>query len=159
MPVHQFKSSLNSLGAVLSSTLSQQQLVSDQKAMELLEFHKKLKDQHQARRCTALGLDHVLCFDRVDKALTSALHLQLAFPELKIGLHLGDVRFTKSDVFGAAVEGAMMLSEAAECGEILVSLDVVNQLPTDRVNMLPADNLNQIFSIRPPLQYSERQAS
>ncbi len=159
MPLHQFNASLNTLGAVLSSTIDQQQLVSDQKAKELLEFHEQLGVHNKARRCVAMGLDHVLCFDRVDQALASARVLQLAYPELKLGLHLGDVRYSKHDVFGNSVEGALMLSDGANGGEILVSSAVINQLPTDYINMIQVDEAHGIFSIRPPLKYNERRAS
>jgi hypothetical protein len=53
----------------------------------------------------------------------------------------------------------MLLSAGAECGEILVSSSVVNQLAPDSISATVVDQENGVFSIMPSLTYNNRKAS
>jgi|GEM_PF-4861693 len=120
---------LKSLGAIVTTSLSNDCLITESRAQQLIDYHQALAHRYQAKRFVSMGTEHVLCFDRVDQAYAIALALNEGYPDLGITVHLGEVCYSDKDVFGNTVEGAWIMQSFCSPGSILISAAVFNQLP------------------------------
>jgi len=106
---------------------------SEDKAIRILEknrnLHKTLIDLFHGKYLKEIGDGTLACFESASDAVRCATELQRVAredPDLKlhVGIHLGEVIFSKDDVFGDGVNIASRIDAAAKEGEIYISEDV-----------------------------------
>jgi TolB-like protein/Tfp pilus assembly protein PilF len=106
---------------------------SEKKAFRILEknrnLHKTLIDLYHGKYLKEIGDGTLACFESASDAVRCATELQRVAredPDLKlhVGIHLGEVIFSKDDVFGDGVNIASRIDAAAKEGEIYISEDV-----------------------------------
>ena len=114
---------------------------------------------YQGHLLKTLGDGQLVCFQSAANAVNCAIAIQIALGEAaaglsdreilrhRIGIHLGDVFVSESDVNGNGVNIASRLQGRAEPGGICISqtvYDVVRHLRTIRVNYLGPQELKNI---------------
>ncbi len=111
-------------------------------ALSLLEEHNMLVfpliEQYEGKLIKSIGDALLVDFHSVKQACECALAIQKAIDVrnrdseaafyLRIGVHLGDIWYTDTDVFGDGVNVAARLEPLAAPGGIVVSGDVYNQI-------------------------------
>lgn len=97
----------------------------------------RITHQHNGELVKTLGDAVLTCFRSPDAAARAAIQMQhelrIGEPSdrsftVRIGFHLGEVIYDKSDIFGDAVNTAARLTEAARAGQILSSAETVAML-------------------------------
>ena len=105
----------------------------EQKAFSLLEKNRQIQrplmENHNGRWLKEIGDGVLASFESVSDAVYAAIEIQEACNKeedlkLRIGIHLGEVVFNGSDVFGDGVNIASRLESVASPGEILISESV-----------------------------------
>jgi TolB-like protein/class 3 adenylate cyclase/Tfp pilus assembly protein PilF len=105
----------------------------EQKAFSVLEknrqIQKPLMESHRGRWLKEIGDGVLASFESVSDAVYAAIAIQEACEKendlkLRIGIHLGEVVFHESDVFGDGVNIASRLEAVASPGEIVISESV-----------------------------------
>ncbi|OLP20350.1 molecular chaperone Tir [Leptolyngbya sp. 'hensonii'] len=115
-------------------------LADEQHALALIErdFQRmgELCDRFEGQVLKSLGDGLLMYFVSAEKAVSCAIEIQLAFAEMalnlpirdilhhRIGIHLGDVEFTGSDVMGSGVNLAARLQREAPARGICLSQTV-----------------------------------
>jgi len=132
------------------------------RTLELLrqqaEIVRPLISSHHGREIKSTGDGFLVEFDSALKATQCAIDIQrrinernaegvLAPIEIRIGIHLGDVVQTDSDILGDAVNIAARIEPIAEPGGVCLSGAVREQVwnkITDRLEKLPATTLKGV---------------
>ncbi len=105
----------------------------EQKAMALLkknrELQKSLTKKHNGEFLKEMGDGTILCFQSALDAVHCAMAIQESTKNdpdlnLRIGIHLGDIVFKDSDVFGAGVNIASRIEGLADPGGICISEEI-----------------------------------
>lgn len=94
-----------------------------------LEIHQRLLEKYNGRLIKELGDGLLASFDSPSEAVKCAKEILSAAClekdlNLHIGIHQGEVIFTKNDVYGDGVNIAARIDSIARSGEILVSEEV-----------------------------------
>ena len=107
------------------------------KAFELLEKNRQIQkpiiQQYNGKWIKELGDGVMASFNTVSDAVNAAIKIQQACNaskefQLRIGIHLGEVVFENSDVFGDGVNIASRLQAIANPGSIFISESVYNSI-------------------------------
>jgi adenylate cyclase len=86
-----------------------------------------------------LGDGLMMTFPEATAAVLAAVELVEAPPEplrLRAGLHMGEVLVDRADIVGHVVNVAARVAEAAGSGEVLISRDLRDALPTEELPQL-----------------------
>ena len=109
----------------------------EQKAFELLEKNRQIQkpiiEQYNGKWVKELGDGVMASFTTVSDAVAAAIKIQQTVNaakefQLRIGIHLGEVVFEDSDVFGDGVNIASRIQAIANPGSIFISESVYNSL-------------------------------
>jgi len=109
----------------------------EQKAFKLLEKNRQIQkpiiEQHNGKWIKELGDGVLASFNTVSDAVNAAIKIQQTCNaskefRLRIGIHLGEVVFEDSDVFGDGVNVASRIQAMANPGSIYVSEAVHNSI-------------------------------
>ncbi len=105
----------------------------EQKAFEFLRKNRALQkpiiEQYNGRWIKELGDGVLASFNTASDAVNAAIKIQEACTaakdfQLRIGIHLGEVVFEETDVFGDGVNIASRLQSLASIGSIWISVSV-----------------------------------
>jgi adenylate cyclase len=86
-----------------------------------------------------LGDGLLMTFPEATAAVLAAVELIEAPPEplhLRAGLHMGEVLVDRADIVGHVVNVAARVAEAAGSGEVLISRDLRDALPSEELPQL-----------------------
>src|SRR6188768_841266 len=109
----------------------------EQQAFELLDKNRQIQrpiiEQFNGRWIKELGDGVMASFNTVSDAVNAAIKIQQKCNaskefQLRIGIHLGEVVFEDSDVFGDGVNIASRLQAIANPGSISISESVYNNI-------------------------------
>ena len=137
------------LFADVSGSTKLYEMVGDKAAHAAIDLCVKLfsalTEQHGGRVIKTIGDEVMAIFPQATQAAKAAVDIQLGVNEMapvdkvrlgvRIGLHFGAVVHRDGDVFGDTVNLAARLTEMAAKGQIITSLDTVQQLePIQRLD-------------------------
>jgi len=102
-------------------------------------IQKKVIRKHRGKWVKEMGDGSLVIFYTATEAVQAALEIQAIIQktkkfEIRMGMHLSEIVFTDSDVFGDGVNVASRISEKASAGEIAIS-DSVFQNIRNRENL------------------------
>ena len=109
----------------------------EQKAILLRERHRQIFEtstkKHKGKIVQYFGDGTLSVFKSTVEAINCAIEMQLAFREepkipLRIGIHVGDIVYSKEDIIGDAVNVTSRIESIAEPGSILISDKVHDQI-------------------------------
>lgn len=109
----------------------------EQKALQILqknrEVQKPLIKKHEGEWLKEMGDGTLSSFTSAVKAVNCALEIQHSLKDegdfkLRIGIHIGDVVISKSDIFGSGVNIASRIEPLAESGGICISERVYDDI-------------------------------
>ena len=103
------------------------------------EIQKGIIRKHRGKWVKEMGDGSLVIFYTATEAVLAALEIQEKVQnankfEIRMGIHLSEIVFTDSDVFGDGVNVASRISEKASAGEITIS-DSVYQNIRNRENL------------------------
>ena len=103
------------------------------------EIQKRIIRKHRGKWVKEMGDGSLVIFYTATEAVLAALEIQEKVQnankfEIRMGIHLSEIVFTDSDVFGDGVNVASRISEKASAGEITIS-DSVYQNIRNRENL------------------------
>lgn len=113
----------------------------ENKTIELLrnnrELQRPLIDQHGGKWLKEMGDGVLASFNSAYHAIQCAIDIQLTASQdlknkIRIGIHLGDVRFEEDDVFGDGVNIASRLESIADPGGIYISESMYKAISANR---------------------------
>jgi TolB-like protein/class 3 adenylate cyclase len=136
----------------------------EQKAFDLLnknrELQKPLIEQYGGKWIKELGDGVMASFATATDAVQSAISIQqtcYTIPglQLRIGIHLGDIVFEDSDVFGDGVNIASRLQAIAPIGGIYVSESVQNNIANKKEIYTKFVRAETLKNVREPIRIYE----
>ncbi len=113
-------------------------------ALNILGINRKIQKgiirKHRGKWVKEMGDGSLVIFYTATEAVQAALEIQEKVQdvkkfEIRIGIHLSEIVFTDSDVFGDGVNVASRISDKASAGEITIS-DSVYQNIRNRENLI-----------------------
>lgn len=115
----------------------------EDKALNVLAINRKVQKKiirkHRGKWVKEMGDGSLVIFYTATEAVQAALEIQEKIQEIRkfeirIGIHLSEIVFTDSDVFGDGVNVASRISDKASANEICIS-DSVHQNIRNRENL------------------------
>jgi len=113
----------------------------EKKAITLRERHREIFEtstkKYNGEIVQYFGDGTLSVFKSIVEAINCAIEMQLAFQEepkipLRIGIHVGDIVYSKDDIIGDAVNVASRIEGLAEPGSILITDKVHDQIRNHR---------------------------
>lgn len=123
-------------------------------------IHKPSIEKHNGRWIKELGDGVMASFPTVSDAVNAALEIQqlctsLNEFQLRIGIHLGEVIFEESDVFGDGVNIAARIQSAAEPGCIYISESVQGNVANKKDIRTRFVRTEQLKNVKEPVRIYE----
>ena len=134
----------------------------EKQAMVIRNKHRKIinevTEKHEGKLIQYYGDGTLSTFKSSVSAVRCAIEMQLAFMEtpnvpVRIGIHVGDVISTDSDVIGDAVNIASRIESLAVSGSVLVSdkindaLRNQNDIDTSFLDSFDFKNVNKVIPV------------
>lgn len=143
-PLENYACSIRPMAVVMVTKIAGFESISgkDQEAASLLlsKSHKLQEyyaEQYGSSRLLKMGDIIIASFCSAERAVECALRIQSSAHKmfnhkLRIGIHMGEVRYGENDLFGGPLKVASHLQEMAKSGHILVSEAIVGSLEPEK---------------------------